>query len=291
MKKRFHTLLVSIQEENLTEQERFWYRRMLQTLRAVDVFVVDITEKKVVYETGVAAIALVDTEEAKERIRALHLPVVYYSHQCIGGYGADMLLMSFAEIGYDFFQQIFDRFHGQPWTILETRRCVLREAVLSDLDTFYEIYAQPSVARFMEPLSDNYQEEQDKLASYIKNQYPFYGFGTWTVLAADYHCLDEDGSAPQQSSDSIIGRAGLNINEKTGNIQLGYVIREEYQGQGIATEVCQAILNYARKELELSRIELEVDPDNVKSLKLAKKLGFLPVETGSMCCIFNKDLL
>lgn len=305
MKKEFTTLLVAVEEEKLTGQERQYFRRMLTTLQAVEVQVVLIDEDEVVFrqtaknssltrhrvsEYQASALVLVDHEADKERAIAANLPVVYYSHQCIGGYGADMLLMSFGEIGYDFFAQIFDRFHGQPWTILETRRCLLREAVLEDLDAFYEIYAEPSVARFIEPLSYDYEEEKEKLAAYIKHQYPFYGFGTWTILAgekdvrayedekiAQQLCQATQASAPYDAPLAIIGRAGLNIDETTGNVQLGYLIREEYQGQGIATEVCEAILKYAKNQLELTEVELCVDPLNEASIKLAKKLGFQPV--------------
>ncbi len=274
MKKEFKTLIVSIDVDKLNAQEKSYFDRMIQTLKSVDVLVV--TADEWLSDGGEHAVFLMSDKQALDLAKEMHLPTVYYSHECVGGFGADMLLMSFGEIGYDFYQQIFDRFHGQPWTILETRRCVLREAVLSDLDVFYEIYGQPSVARYMEALSVNYQEEREKLRSYIKNQYDFYGFGTWTITDFD---------------DNIIGRAGLNISKTTGNVQLGYLIREEYQGQGIAMEVCLAILQYAKKVLEITEVELEVDGDNQASLKLAKKLGFKHDCSPATCCNLLKIYL
>ena len=107
--------------------------------------------------------------------------------------------------------------------------------------------------------------------------YPFYGFGTWTILAAKELRQETQASATYDAPLAIIGRAGLNIDETTGNVQLGYLIREEYQGQGIATEVCEAILRYAKKELDLTEVELSVVPTNEASIKVAKKLGFQPV--------------
>ena len=204
-------------------------------------------------------IALVSTDMMLLQLKALGLPVVYYSHECQGGYGADMLLMSFGEIGFDFFQKIFDRHHGQPLVIGETRRCVIRESLLSDLDDFYEIYAQSSIAEYMDPLSYDYQEEQDKLTAYIKNQYPFYGFGTWTIL--------------DRETGRVIGRAGLEIRDDMDGLELGYLIREEYQGQGIATEVCQRILEFAKTELEVTDIYVKIKPSNKKSIRVAQKLG------------------
>lgn len=261
--KDFHTLLVQVDDTKLNSQERLYYNRMITILQAVDVQVLtlecdkDLKKLRGVDYSGV--VGLVTDERMLLQLKALGLPVVYYSHECKGGYGADMLLMSFGEIGYDFYQQIFDRHHGQPWVIAETKRCIIRESLLSDLDDFYEIYAQGSVAKYMEPLSCDYQEEQEKLRAYIKNQYPFYGFGTWTIVDSD--------------SGSVIGRAGLEARNMEEGLELGYLIREEYQGQGIGYEVCAKILEFARRELEVTDIFVKVAKDNEKSVKLAKKLG------------------
>lgn len=263
MKKEFHTLLINVDREALTAQEKQYCARMLATLEAVGIDILEVEEEKDLKKlrgldlNGVVGLTAKDLMLLQ--MKALGLPVVYYSHQCRGGFGADLLLMSFGEIGFDFYQQIFDRHHGQPWIIAETRRCVIRESLLSDLDAFYEIYSQPSVAEYMEPLSCDYQEEQDKLRAYIKNQYPFYGFGTWTIL---------DGATGE-----VIGRAGLEARDDEDGLELGYLIREEYQGKGIATEICEKILEFAKRELEVTDIFVKVKADNEKSVKLAKKLG------------------
>lgn len=269
VKKEFNTLLVNIESNKLNKQEAAYFERMLTTLGAVDVSVVELVEEKDLKKLrGMDysdAIALVSSEIMLLQLKVLGLPVVYYSHECTGGYGADMLLMSFSEIGFDFFQQIFDRHHGQPWIIAETKRCMIRESLLSDLDDFYEIYAQESVAKYMEPLSLDYQEEQDKLRAYIKNQYPFYGFGTWTIV---------DSQTKQ-----VIGRAGLELRDDMEGLELGYLLREEYQGKGIAYEVCERILEFAKNQLEVTDIFVKIDASNARSIKLAKKLNVKIYET------------
>ena len=259
----FNTLLVQVDTETLTPQEKSYYHRMLTTLKAVDVEIVELLEEKDIQRLRgrdySKVLALVTSMTMLVQLKALGLPVVYYSHTCQGGHGADMLLMSFGEIGFDFFQQIFDRHHGQPWVIAETARCVIRESLVSDLDDFYEIYAQPSVAAYMEPLSYDYQEEQDKLRAYIKNQYPFYGFGTWTIL--------------DHQTGQVIGRAGLEIRDDRDGLELGYLLREEYQGQGLGYEVCQRILAFAKEQLEITDVYVKVAATNEASIRLAKKLG------------------
>lgn len=261
-KREITRILVDIKQENLTAAEKEYFSRMLTTFRAVGIQVLAFPEERHELEAlnvEQDLIGLVDTEMALLLLKSNNLPVVYYSHICQGGFGADMLLMSFQEIGLDFFQQIFDRHYGQPWIIGETKRCVIRETMLADLDAFYEIYAQPSVAAFLEPLSQDRAEEQTKLRAYIRNQYPFYGFGTWTILDGD--------------TGAVIGRAGLELRDDRPGLELGYLIREEYQGQGIAREVCERILEYARKDLEETEIYVRIAKENTRSLRLAEGLG------------------
>ena len=74
----------------------------------------------------------------------------------------------------------------------------------------------------------------------------------------------------------LIGRAGIETNEDCGDgeAELGYVIRPDRQHQGIATEVCAAILAYAGKELGLRRIFARTHRDNLPSTVLLRRLGF-----------------
>ena len=52
------------------------------------------------------------------------------------------------------------------------------------------------------------------------------------------------------------------------------MIRPDRQQQGIATEVCAAILAYAGKELGLRRIFARTHRDNLPSTALLRRLGF-----------------
>ena len=57
-------------------------------------------------------------------------------------------------------------------------------------------------------------------------------------------------------------------------MELGYMIAPEYQGKGYATEVCRAILTYAKEALEAESVNCLVDEKNVPSVRLVEKLGF-----------------
>lgn len=126
----------------------------------------------------------------------------------------------------------------------------------------YEIYEPKSITRYMEALYEDRQEELKFTRAYIKNMYQFYGYGIWLV------CLKD--------TDEIIGRAGISNREVDGEnqLELGYVIGEEYQCQGYAFEACEAICEFAKKQLEAKELVCFMDKENLSSVRLAEKLGF-----------------
>lgn len=55
---------------------------------------------------------------------------------------------------------------------------------------------------------------------------------------------------------------------------IGYWLGESFQGQGIVTKSCRALINYAFNERELHRIEIDPPASNLKSCAIAERLGF-----------------
>lgn len=145
--------------------------------------------------------------------------------------------------------------------IIETPRLILREFVPEDLAGLYSLYEE-SDTTFLQPLSENREEELEKLKSYIHYIYGFYGFGLWAV------CLKENGC--------LIGRCGLQVEfiGDQGDYELGYMISGKYQGKGYAKEAVRAILSYADEELEAPRVLLRIDDANLTSWHFAEKMGF-----------------
>lgn len=174
---------------------------------------------------------------------------------------ADILIEGFEEVDFFFLERIYQRKHGIPWRVIETERCYLREMTLEDLDELYEIYGEEGIADYIEPLYER-QEEEIYTKAYIQNMYGYYGYGMWLVF--------------DRFTDKMIGRAGLNNQEIEGEIilEMGYLIRNEYQNQGYATEVCKAILDYAAEALEFPCVYCLVDSENEKSICFLHKMKF-----------------
>lgn len=159
----------------------------------------------------------------------------------------------------DFFERVLRRFGKKAWNILETKRCLIRESVIEDVDAFYELYKDEEITRYMEPLYESREEEIAYLKSYIKNIYEFYGFGIWTI--------------EEKKSRRVIGRAGVEYREGWHLPEMGFVIGKEFQRQGYAYEVCRAISDYMYENYDMDELLMFIEPENTPSILLAKKLG------------------
>ncbi|MCB8883277.1 GNAT family N-acetyltransferase [Acidisoma cellulosilytica] len=63
--------------------------------------------------------------------------------------------------------------------------------------------------------------------------------------------------------------------------EIGWRLRPEYWGQGIATEAAQPILAHAFRTLRCPRLVADIMDANAGSLRVAAKLGFAPADGGS----------
>lgn len=168
------------------------------------------------------------------------------------------------ELDGAYLDRVYRRFAGIPWDILDTERCRIRETVQEDVEAFYEIYKEPSITQYMEPLYPEAEQERQYIRDYIDKVYGFYGFGIWTVVL--------------KATGEVIGRAGLNFREGYEEPEIGFVIGVPWQRQGIAYEICSAILEYGAEELGFQTVQALVEPENEASLTLCGKLGFQIVE-------------
>jgi len=64
--------------------------------------------------------------------------------------------------------------------------------------------------------------------------------------------------------------------DQTKQAHIGYLLGEEFWGQGFATEVLQGLLAFAAQHTDWTHIIGGVTKDNTASAKLLSKLGFIP---------------
>jgi ribosomal-protein-serine acetyltransferase len=75
--------------------------------------------------------------------------------------------------------------------------------------------------------------------------------------------------------DHYIGGMGTQkIDWMHRKVEIGYWISQSFQGQGIVTDACRAVLDHAFDDWDLNRVEIRCAAGNTKSSAIAERLGF-----------------
>jgi len=79
----------------------------------------------------------------------------------------------------------------------------------------------------------------------------------------------------RREDDLVIGTCTLyRIQWDHRRAEVGYIVRRDHWGRGLAKEALAALLDHAFSTLGLHRLEADVDPRNGASIRLVEKLGF-----------------
>ena len=151
---------------------------------------------------------------------------------------------------------------GIPVEIARTDQLLIRETIDSDISKLYRIGTDQAVRKYIAPMQPTLEEEIVYTKAYVRHMYAFYDFGLWTVLEKDAY-----------GQERVIGRAGLFPSERlAGQIEMGYMIAPECQGNGYGKEAAETVLRYAFNVLDLEEVHLFAEKENKASVKLAETL-------------------
>lgn len=151
---------------------------------------------------------------------------------------------------------------------VETDRFLLREIVESDLQGFFELDTDPEVHRYLgnQPLTT--LEECAGVIEYVRKQYEADGMGRWAVI--------------DKATNDFVGWSGLKHEKKVRDYpyyDLGYRLKRNYWGKGIATETAIASVDYGFRVMNLPKICAAAHVDNIGSNRVLQKAGLTFVET------------
>ena len=144
---------------------------------------------------------------------------------------------------------------------LASQRLCLRPPRADDVDALFALFSDPVVARYWSrpPMTDR-AEAEAQLARYAEG-FASRGALTWAVAAQD--------------DDALIGTCALFRIEPTyRRAELGYALRADRWGRGLAREAVSRMLDWGFGTLGLHRIEADIDPRNLASRGLLLRLGF-----------------
>ena len=141
--------------------------------------------------------------------------------------------------------------------MLATERLNLRAFRESDLNDYARICADPEVVRFVgAPFS---RSEAWLHIATILGHWQLRGYGMWAVES--------------RSNGALIGRIGFYEPEGWPGMELGWMLARDQWGRGLATEGARAALQFASSALGKSQVISLIHPVNVRSIRVAEKLG------------------
>ena len=142
---------------------------------------------------------------------------------------------------------------------IETERLLLQRLRYEDAEEIFYAYAsKPQATRF---LSWATHQSVDETRKYLDNAVERWNSGT------DY------AYSIRLKNGVLIGSIGI-VNDD-GKIQFGYVISPVHWGNGYTTEACLRLLSIVKSTSGLYRIGTFVDAENVASIRVLLKCGFI----------------
>ena len=161
-------------------------------------------------------------------------------------------------------------------TILETPRLVLREFSTDDIDALATVISDSDTMRYYPAPFD-----RDGVEEWIgrnRRRYQTDGFGLWGMVL--------------KLSGDLVGDCGLMRQDVDGilEIEIGYHVRRDLWGQGLATEAARACRDYGFAKLQVDRLISLIRPENVPSRRVAEKNGMKIVKEvlwrGLVHCVY-----
>jgi len=141
-----------------------------------------------------------------------------------------------------------------------TRHLLLRAPEPSDVDALFAIQGDPVAMRFTY-CAPSRAATAARLEAYAA-RFSADGFAPWTALLAE--------------DERVVGWGGLNTDPEAPGwgVEVAYFLSPSVWGRGFATELVQAALAHAFRDLGLSRVGAFSRPDNVASTRVLAKAGF-----------------
>ncbi|HWR44488.1 GNAT family N-acetyltransferase [Sporomusa sp.] len=144
---------------------------------------------------------------------------------------------------------------------IETKRLVLRKMKVEDAEALFRYWSDSEVTRHMNISLFETIDQALEMITFLSGLFDKAEAFRWTIILKD--------------SGDIVGSCGYNSwNKENQRGEIGYELGRAYWGKGIMTEALTGLLEYGFVKLDMNRIQALVEPANIPSIQLLRKLGF-----------------
>lgn len=143
-------------------------------------------------------------------------------------------------------------------TVVTTDRLYLRQFVPGDAMFLFALNSSPEVIRYT---GDATFTDMSAAKNFVRDydHYDQHGYGRWAVIL--------------KGENKFIGFCGLRLDDKTGDVDLGFRFFSDYWSQGFATEAGNAVLDLGFEKFGLEKIIGRCLRENLPSISVLQKLG------------------
>ena len=132
---------------------------------------------------------------------------------------------------------------------------------LLNISELFALYSDPEIRRYFPDGVKNYEDTKEELEWFLDGHPEHPELGLWATV--------------HKETGKFIGRCGLLPWDIDGKfeVEIAYLLDKSFWGQGLATEAAKGILRYGFETLKLSRLICLIDPENIGSQNVAKRIG------------------
>ncbi len=145
---------------------------------------------------------------------------------------------------------------------LSTARLTLRPPCRGDEDALFALHSDAEVMRYF---SEPPWTDRERAARHIDDDAAAFERGDFFRFAI---VLAETGQ--------LIGNCTLfALHRQNRRAEIGYALQRQHWGNGYMIEALTALIAHAFEELDLNRLEADIDPRNAPSKLCLERLGFV----------------
>lgn len=153
-------------------------------------------------------------------------------------------------------------FYNERFPILDIDEdFFLREQMVKDAEAFFEYYTNPEVARYILTSSPRNLTKAVAEIHYCRDLFRCKRGIYWTLA--------------RKEDDYMVGAIGLYINNQHYRAEICYDLSRHYWNRGIMTKALQKVIKFCFKRIGINRIEAVTLKENITSIAILKKVGFL----------------
>lgn len=143
--------------------------------------------------------------------------------------------------------------------IIPTKRLCLTNFQPQHFEPLVKMHTDPDVMRYIRDGKPDDRVSAWNTMALMIGHWQLRGFGLWAI--------------EEQKTNDFVGWVGFFYPEGRSVVDFGWRLLPPFWGQGYATEAGEAAQKYASSHWKLPKVTSIIHPDNVASIKVAKKLG------------------